>query len=160
MNEPLWKLLRPDINSIQIDRILLNDINLNYSNADSAKAFHWKFEHCSATIDNTRIDSAATADTSRILFTKDIAIVFNNIKMQMPDALYSIESKQLHYSSEKKTLSAEDFKLHTVLNRQATYRKIGYDKDLFSLDFPKFKLTDFQIPLWINKNILSIGTLE
>ena len=160
MNEPLWKLLQPDISSIKIDRILLNDINLNYSNADSATAFHWKFEHCSATIDNIRIDSAATADTSRMLFTKDIAIVFNNIKMQMPDALYSIESKQLHYSSEKRTLTAEDFKLQTVLNRQATYRKIGYDKDLFSLDFPKLNLIDFQLPLWINKNILSIGTLE
>ena len=160
MNEPLWKLLQPDIRAIKIDRILLNDINLNYSNADSATAFHWKFEHCSATIDDTRVDSASTADTSRILFTKDIAIIFNNIKLQTPDALYSIESKQLHYSSQKARLVADDFKLHTVLSRQETYKKLGYDKDLFTLNLPKFTLENFQIPSWINTNVLSIGAVE
>lgn len=160
LNKPLWKLLQPDIHSIKIDRILLDDVNLNYSNADSATAFHWKFEHCSAIVDDTRVDSVAAADTSRILSTKNISIVFNNIKLQTPDALYAIESKQLNYSSEKRTLKAEDFKLHTVLNRQATYKKLGYDKDLFTLDFAEFTLTDFQLPLWINRNILSIGTIE
>jgi hypothetical protein len=157
---PLWKLLHPDIRSIKIDRIILNDINLNYSNADSATAFHWKFEHCSASIDDTKIDSISTADTSRILFTKDIAIIFNNVKLQTPDALYAIEAKRIHFSSQKEILVAEDFQLHTALSRQATYRKLGYDKDLFSLQVPKFTLKNFQLPSWINKNSLHIGTLE
>lgn len=160
VNQPLWKLLQPDIQSIFIDRILLNDINLNYSNADSAKAFHLKFEHCSATVDNTKVDSAAAADTSRILFTKDISILFDNIKLQTPDALYGIEAKQLRYSSEKKLLAADDFKLHPVLGQQAFYNKIGYDKDRYALDFPKLELINFQFPQWINRNTLSADTIE
>lgn len=159
-NEPLWKLLEPDIKALQIDHILLNDINLNYFNADSAKAFHFKFEHCSATIDDTKIDSISTADTSRILFTKDISILFNNINLQTPDALYKIEAKQLRYSSQKQLLAADDFKLHPVLNQQAFYKKIGYDKDRFALDFTKMEFINFQLPLWINRNIISVDTIE
>ena len=159
-DQPLWKSLQPDIHSIKIDRILLNDINLNYSNADSAKAFRWKFEHCAATIDDTRVDSASAADKSRILFTKDISIIFNNIKLRTPDALYAIESKQIHYSSAQKTLEAEDLSLHSVFNRQSFYNKVGYDKDLFTLNFPKLKLSDFELPFWIDRNMISAGTLE
>jgi hypothetical protein len=159
-NEPLWKLLEPDIKSLEIDHILLNDINLNYFNADSAKAFHFKFEHCSATIDDTKIDSTATADTSRILFTKDISILFNNINLQTPDELYHLEARQLRYSSQKQLLAADDLKLHPVLSQQAFYKKTGYDKDRFALDFPKIEFINFQLPQWINRNIISTDTIE
>ena len=158
-NKPLWKLLEPDIKSLEIDQILLNDINLNYFNADSAKAFHFKFEHCSATIDDTKIDSTAAADTSRMLFTKDIAIFFNDINLQTPDAFYQIEAKQLRYSSQKQSLAADDFKLNPVLSQQEFYKKAGYDKDRFALDFQKVEFINFQLPLWINRNIISIDTI-
>lgn len=159
-NQPLWKLLQPDIQSIDVDKIILNDISLNYANADSATAFKWKFDHCSAIVDNTRIDSAATGDTSRIAFSKNVSIQFNNIKLQTADASYAIEAKQLWYSSEKKIVEAEDFKLQPVLGQQAFYRKIGYDKDRYSLEFPKLKFINFQLPQWISQNMLTIDTIS
>jgi len=159
-NEPLWKLLQPDIQAININRIMLNDINLTYSNADSARAFHWKFEHCSATIDNTKVDSLAFADTTRTLYTKDISILFNKIKLQTSDALYAIEAKQLRYSSKSQSLIADDLKLNPVLGQQAFYKKIGYDKDRFALNFPKLEFINFRLPLFIKRNIISADTIE
>jgi hypothetical protein len=159
-NQPLWKLLQPEILSIDVDKIILNDISLNYTNADSATAFKWKFDHCSAIVDHTKVDSTATADTSRIAFSKNVSIQFNNIKLQTADASYAIEAKQLWYSSEKKIIEAEDFTLHPVLGQQAFYRKVGYDKDRYSLEFPKLKFINFQLPQWISQNMLTIDTID
>ncbi|MGC4035555.1 MAG: hypothetical protein QM764_06300 [Chitinophagaceae bacterium] len=159
-NDPLWKLLEPDIKAIGVDHILLNDINLNYFNADSAKAFHFKFEHCSATIDDIKIDSSATNDSSRILFTKDISVLFNNIKLQTPDALYAIESKQLRYSSQKQIVAADEFKLHPVLSHAEFYKKVGNDRDLYNLNFEKLEFINFQLPNFINRNLISADTLS
>ncbi|MES1216402.1 MAG: hypothetical protein ABUT20_12875 [Bacteroidota bacterium] len=160
VNDPLWKLIRPDIKSISISKIILDDININYTNADSAKAFKWKFEHCSTIIDNTKVDSASSADKSRILFSKNVSIQFNDIKLNTVDGLYAVEAKKLWYSSAAKNVEVDSFKFHPILGQQAFYKKVGIDKDRFNLDFPGIRLVNFQLPQWINSDILEVDTID
>jgi len=157
---PLWKLIQPDISSISIAKIVLDDVGITYTNADSARAFKWKFEHCSTIIDNTKVDSASSMDKERILFSKNVSIQFNDIKLQTSDGLYAIETKKLWYSSSEKIVEFEDFKFHPLAGIKAFYNKVGYDKDRFNLDLPKIRLVNFQLPQWINSNVLSIDSVN
>ncbi|MCW3118265.1 MAG: hypothetical protein JWM28_2347, partial [Chitinophagaceae bacterium] len=159
-NDPFWKLIQPDIQSINISKIILDDVSISYTNADSARAFKWKFEHCSTIIDNTKVDSASSMEKDRILFSKNVSIQFNDIKLQTGDGLYAIEAKKLWYSSAAKNVEFENFRFHPLAGQKAFYSKVGYDKDRFNLEFPKIRLVNFQLPQWINRNILSVDTVD
>ena len=159
-NDPLWKLIQPDIKSISINKIILDNVSINYTNADSARAFKWKFEHCSTIIDNTNVDSASSMDKDRILFSKNVSIQFNDIKLQTSDGLYAIEAKKLWYSSAAKNVEFESFKFHPLAGQKAFYNKVGYDKDRFNLDFPKIRMINFLLPQLINSNILEVDTVD
>jgi len=158
-NVPLWKLLQPEIKSISINKIVLDDLSINYTNADSAKAFKWKFEHCSSIIDNTMIDSVSVGDKDRILFSKNVSIQFTDVKLQTSDGLYAIETTKLWYSSAAKNVEFENFALHPVKTK-TFYNDVGYDKDRFNLFFPRIRMVDFHLPQWINDNVLSIDTVH
>ena len=158
-NVPLWKLIQPEIKSININKILLDDLSINYTNADSATAFKWKFEHCSTIIDNTVVDSVSAGDNDRILFSKNVSIQFTDVKLQTSDGLYAIETKKLWYSSAAKNIEFEDFTLHPVKSK-TFYKDVGYDKDRFNLIFPRIRMVDFHLSQWINDNILYIDTVH
>lgn len=157
--QPLWKTLRPDIDGIAIDRIMLDDINLNYSNADSAKAFTFKLEHLSAVLDNTNVDSVSATDTSRILFTKNIFLQLKKTRLQTADALYTMDVKNLEYSSLSREINIDSFYFRPVGNIQSFYKQVGLDKDRFNLSFPKIKLVNFYLPGFIHDNQLLIDTV-
>jgi len=118
---------------------MLDDINLNYSNADSAKAFTFKLEHLSAVLDNTNVDSVSATDTSRILFTKNIFLQLKKTRLQTADALYTMDVKNLEYSSLTREINIDSFYFRPVGNIQSFYKQVGLDKDRFNLSFPKIK---------------------
>lgn len=158
--QPLWKSLQPDIVGIAIDRIMLDDINLNYSNADSATAFKFKLEHLSAILDNTNVDSVSATDTSRILFSKNIFLQLKETRLQTADALYALDVKNLEYSSLSREINIDSFRFRPLGNIQSFYKQVGLDKDRFNLSFPKMRLVNFYLPRFINENELLIDTVH
>jgi hypothetical protein len=146
--QPLWKVIENDISEIRIGKFILDSVKLHYSNADSAKAFRWQFDHCSASFDNIRIDSAGHSDSDRIMFTKNMAIVFNEVRLRTVDSLYWINADKIFYTSEKDLLDVQKFSMHPAMTTEEFYRKVGKQKDRYdlkvaSLDFSNFKLERF-----------------
>src|SRR5690242_14761821 len=97
----------------------------------------------SALLDNTKVDSASSGDTSRILFTKNIFLQLIDTRLQTADGLYAIESKKLEYSSLSGEVNIDSFRFRPLMGIQAFYKKVGLDKDRFNLNFPKIKMVNF-----------------
>ena len=108
---PLWKSIQPTIKSISIDKVDFNGIKLLYRNADTSEAIKLQFDRCEAFFKDIRIDSLASLDTSRIAFAKSMDIKFNDLKFRTPDSSYKMKAEIIHYSSAKKYLEIQDFKL-------------------------------------------------
>jgi len=157
---PLWQSLQPDINNIAIDRIVLDNLNLSYKNADSATAFRWDFENCDAIIQSVRVDSSSAADTTRILYTKDISIAFNDVNLRTTDSLYEIKAAQIAYSTQKNSVLIDSFKLRPLLEPVAFYKKRGMQGDYFNIGLDHFKIYGFHLPRWINDNTLDVDSMH
>src|SRR6202022_585986 len=106
---PLWKAIRNDIKQITVKKLLLDSIKISYTNADSARAFRWQFDNCSASLENIRIDSIGQSDSNRIMFTKNVAIIFNDVRLRTVDSLYRITASKIFYTSEKRQLNVKEF---------------------------------------------------
>lgn len=130
--EPLWKRMQPHLRSIQIGRIVLENVRFSYEAADGSRKFLFSYEQGAARLENIMIDSAAYADTSRFLFARNIYADFRHIEMFTRDSLYSIAMEELHYSSGERKTAVKNFRLKPVFSSDYMKKKAGHQVDVYS----------------------------
>lgn len=152
--KPLWKSIENDIREIRVGKFLLDSVKLHYSNADSAKGFRWQFDHCSASFDNIRIDSVGDSDSNRILFSRNMAIVFNQVRLSTVDSLYWINADKIFYTSEKPVLDVQQFTMRPAVSPTEFYKKMGKQKDMYDISLASLTFTNFRLDRFINDDQL------
>jgi hypothetical protein len=157
---PLWKALQPTINGIAIDRINLDGIKLLYRNADTSDAIKLQFDKCIGLFDDIRIDSAASADTARIAFTRSINLQFNDLKFRTPDSAYKMKAELISYSSRAKTFEVVDFKIQPTLeDRESFYKAATRQQTMYVIEYDRMKLTNIHLDYFINNNIIAADSV-
>jgi hypothetical protein len=156
---PLWKAIQPNINSIYVDRVRLNGIKLLYRNADTSESIKLQFDRCDAHFNNIRIDSASSEDSTRIAFTKEISLRFEDLKFRTPDSLYKMKAKGISYSSVARSLEIDSFKLQPTLEKE-DYYKAGYKKSsLYYIGFQKVRFVNVHLDHFIHSNIIDADSV-
>ncbi len=158
--DPLWKLIQPDIRSISIDRVHCADLKVKYQNIDSAKSFRWQFDKCNIFFSDIRVDSLSALDSTRLLFAKNVALTANEIKMKTPDGLYNLLAENIYYTSAARSLEVKQFDLHPAVSQRDFINHFGYQHELYKLKFPVIRLRNFVLPAWISRNKLQADTAE
>lgn len=148
--QPFWKMMRPKITSIAVDRIKLDGVKLLYRNADTSDAVKLQFDKCIGLFDDIRIDSTASADTARIGFTKSINLQFNELKFRTPDSSYKLKADMLTYSSRARTFEVVNFKIQpTLKEREDFYRDATRQQTMYVVAYDRLKLTNVRLePLY------------
>lgn len=85
--KPLWKLIQPDIKNVSVNDVFLENVRFSYISAGSSNSFVWKFDSCFAAINDIRIDSASSADTTRLIFAQKVMLRLENARFQTADSL-------------------------------------------------------------------------
>jgi hypothetical protein len=150
---PLWKAVQPRIKSITIDKIKLDGVKLLYRNADTSESVKLQFDRCEAVFNNIRIDSIATADTSRIGFAKELSMQFYDLKFRTPDSTYKMKAELINYSSVSKTLQINDFKLQPTLEENF-FKYAAVQKSSYVVEFEEIKFTNLLLDRFIHNNII------
>jgi hypothetical protein len=159
-DEPLWKLIQPNIRDINISSVRCDDLKMTYQNADSATSFRWAFNKCNVMFSGIRVDSASANDSSRLLFAKNVGLTAEDIKMKTPDGLYYLFANKIVYTSSDRELLVKDFDFHPTMNQQQFNRHWGYEHELYKLKIPLIELKNFQLPQWISYNRLRVDTVK
>lgn len=158
-DQPLWKSIQPNIESITVDRIRLDGIKLLYRNADTAESVKLQFDECNALFEDIRIDSASTYDTTRIGFTKDISLRFHDLKFRTADSTYKMKAEWITYSSKDKILEVDSFKLQPTLEREDFYKVNPAQHSLYYVEFQKVRFVNTRLDRFINNDVISADSL-
>ncbi|HWH69489.1 MAG TPA: hypothetical protein VNT26_08900, partial [Candidatus Sulfotelmatobacter sp.] len=139
---PLWKTIRPALTRITIDRVNLDGIKLLYRYADTSQSMKLQFDTCYAKFKDIRIDSTGTADTGRIFFAREVEMRFRDLKFRSPDSVNKLKAEQIVYSSRRRTLEVQDFKIQPTrkdpvefyawIRRQKVMNTVEFDRAVFS----------------------------
>ena len=156
---PLWKAIQPKINSIYVGRIKLEGIKLLYTNADTSESVKLQFDRCDALFDDIQIDSASNYDTTRVGFTKDIAMRFNDLKFRTQDSLYKMKAKWITYSSKSRILEVDSFKLQPTLDKEDFYKAHNTQTSLYYVNFEKVRYVNIRLDHFIHNNIIDADSL-
>ncbi len=159
-NDPVWKQIRPDIQGISVNDIVLDNLAISYRQVDSARAFQFNLEKCHAAFHDIQVDSIAGADPERILFTRDIGLLLQNIKLQTADSMYTYEAQQVVYSSKDRSVGVQQFKLYPAVDKATFYKKLGHQKEMYDVVLPSVRLGNVQLPVFIRDNELLVDTIS
>ncbi|HUQ96443.1 MAG TPA: hypothetical protein VM010_02175 [Chitinophagaceae bacterium] len=157
---PLWKMVQPSINGIAVNRINLDGVKLLYRNADTSDAIKLQFDKCIGLFDDIRIDSLASADTTRIAFTKSINLQFNDLKFRTPDSSYKMKADVISYSSRANVFEVVNFKIQpTLKDKDEFYAAATRQKTMYVIEYDRMKLTNIRLDRFLNNNIIAADTV-
>lgn len=148
---PLWKAMEPKIKSIEIGRISLQGVKMNYKNADTSE-LKLEFEGCDAAFDDIRIDSTAALDTARVGFTRSINLRFEEVKFRTKDSVYKFKADTVTYSSRDKLLEIRDFKFQPTLKKEAFYEGRTQQQTMYVIKFDRIRFTNLYLDHFIRTN--------
>ncbi len=157
-NIPLWKAIEPKIKSIDIKRIRLEQVKMNYKNADTSESLKLEFEGCNALIRDIRIDSASNTDTSRIGFAKSIQLQIEEVKYRNQDSSYKLKIDTVDYSSTEKLLRLKNFKWQPTLEKEQFYALRTVQEPMYIVKFDQIFLRNFRLDHFIRNNLIDPGS--
>jgi hypothetical protein len=158
--KPLWKLLKPKINSIAIDRVDLNGVKLLYNNADTSESLKLQFDTCFGLFSHILIDSTTAEDKTRVGYAKEVSLNFRDLKFRSADSMSKLKAEVISYSSKDKLFEIVDFKMQpTLKDKEEYYKAIGIRKDMKVIEFTKLSFTNFQLDQFIHENVIEADSV-
>lgn len=148
--EPLWKLIRPKIKDLAIDKIALNGIRFLYRDAADSNASQLQFERCDAAFQKIRVDSAAVADTARIGYVENFSLAFKGLSARSPDSLYQMKADTVSYASADRYLTVQKFSLQPTLDKDR--RMDSFRKSWYSVSFDKVSFNGLRLDRYLRLN--------
>lgn len=156
---PVWKAIQPKILSIFVRKINLDGIKLLYKNADTSESVKLQFDRCDALFEDILIDSAAASDTTRIGFTKEISMKFNDLKYRTSDSTYKMKAEWIKYSSKDRTLEVDSFKLQPTLEKEDFYGAANRQTALYNIEFAKVRFVNTRLDHFIHNNVIDADSV-
>jgi hypothetical protein len=156
---PVWKAIQPKILSIFVGKIKLDGIKMLYRNSDTSESVKLQFDRCDALFENILIDSAAASDTTRIGFTKEISMKFNDLKFRTSDSTYKMKAEWIKYSSKDRTLEVDSFKLQPTLEKEDFYGAANRQTALYHIEFAKVRFVNTRLDHFIHNNIIDADSV-
>lgn len=156
---PVWKAIQPKISSIYVGKIKLEGIKLLYKNVDTSESVKLQFDRCDALFKDILIDSAASMDSNRVGFTKEIAMKFNDLKFRTADSTYKMKAKWITYSSKERTLEVDSFKLQPTLDKEDFYSAASRQTSLYYIEFAKVRFVNTRLDHFIHYNVIDADSV-
>lgn len=156
---PLWKAIKPKIESIYVGKIKLEGIKLLYKNVDTSESVKLQFDRCDASFDDIMVDSSASFDTTRVGFTKDIYLKFHDLKFRTSDSTYKMKAEWITYSSKQKRLEIDSFKLQPTLDKEDFYSAANRQTSLYYIEFAKAKFINTRLDHFIHNDVIEADSV-
>lgn len=158
--QPLWKSIRPKINSISVGEIRLEGVKMLYKMTDTSQSVKLQFDTCNAVFSNVRIDSLSASDVNRIGYAKDVSLRFFDLKFRSPDSSYKLKAKLIDFSSKDKLLTIDSFKLQpTLKDKESFYAATPFQKTISVIEYKKLSFTNFQLAKFIHNDAIIADSL-
>lgn len=156
---PVWRAIQPKISSIYVGEINLDGIRLLYKNADTSESVKLEFSRCDARFSDILVDSAAAFDTTRIGFTREISMRFNDLSYRTSDSTYNMKAGWIAYSSRSRTLEVDNFTMQPTLATKDFYEAANRQTSLYHISLPKVRFVNTRLDHFIHSNVIEADSV-
>lgn len=154
------ELIKNVFKELKINSISLQDVDFTFVNKSNKVEKQTSLKNLNIKINDLLIDSLSSQDKSRVYYTKNVQIEINKYQIATPDSLYDVKMSNLSFSTLKNELSLNEVKLEPRLNKVQFYKKVGYAKDRFDLEFNHIVIKDVDFDLFLKQQRLFAQSLS
>ena len=121
--------------------IIKPDVTYHFVGPDDS--FYCYLKGGRITLHDWKLDPDAKKDTSRFIFAKSGHIQLDSFIYSVPGSLYGMKSSNLDFNTAGDSINLKNIMLTPLENREAFYKEVGHQKEIYNLVFPSIKLVGF-----------------
>ena len=130
----MYRQILGNMDLIQVDSVLITGAQLRTSNRNTGKLII-EVNNIDVSLLDVKVDSISSADSTRILFSKDVNVNIAKIAWPSPNRLYDYIAGNISLNSTAATLSVNQFLVKPRLGENAFVNAIPTQDDRFNFFF-------------------------
>lgn len=154
----VYEQLLGSLRLIQADTILISGAQITTASRKTNKT-SLRLQDVSITLVDVKIDSAGSADTSRLLFAKEISIHSGKLAWSSADKLYNYSADSISVTSASRVLRVNKFRIAPTLNEEAFVKALPAQGDRFDVVMNTIQLQNINLQQLLEENILADNML-
>ena len=151
-NEEIYKQILGDLNMIQVDTVEISGAHIITKTLKTGKE-NIQLKNASIRLMDVAVDSVASRDDSRLVFSKQIFLSAEKVSWTSDDNLYNFVSDSIVINTSDRSASAKDFLIKPTLSEDAFVRKLRAQDDRFDFSFGHIAIYNLDMPALFNERV-------
>lgn len=154
--EDLYPAIDKVLRSIQVQQLNLSNGSLDIAEYNKGLQSKLSAGVQEAHITNFVLDSAASSNEEKILYSDKIDISLQDYSLRLSDELHLLEADELNFSTESREISARGFRV----TQDSSSSKLSESRMLYQAEVPLIHLQGIDMLKAYNQNMLNIASLQ
>lgn len=146
------------LNQISVDTVAITGAQIKTSNLKTNRT-GIELNNVSVFLVDVKVDSVANADTTRLLFSKEIMIGCENLQWMSDNKLYKYTAKEVWLQSATNTVGIKSFSLDPQLGEEAFVKSLPTQDDRFDFSFTDIRLKNLDFRQLLAEEIMADSIL-
>ncbi len=156
-DKEIYEQILGNLNLIKLDSVTISGAKITTKDLRSGKT-SVRFTNTSISLVDVAVDSAANADSTRLLFAKEINLDCERFSWQSEDHFYDYQVDSISFRSEGSNITIKNFLVKPLLSESEFVKKAPFQTDRldFIINNIQLKNTDF---LKLNEEVIKADTM-
>lgn len=150
----VYEQILGNLNLIKIDTLMISNASITTRDIKTGKA-KVELKHTSVRLQDVKVDSSAWADTTRLLFSKEIDILSSGVSWKSSEKPYSFGIDSVHLNSVTRQVYIGRFHIDPLLPEDAFIRSLPRQEDRFDFSIKGITISNMDFPALFNEEIFA-----
>jgi hypothetical protein len=150
----IFEQILGNLNLIQADTILISGAQIN-SRSQKIKKISVGIRDVSMTLVDVKIDSISNADTTRMLFAKQVSITCGKLTWSSPNKFYNYIFDSISINSASSHLEIKNFRVTPTMGEDAFVNAIPVQDYRYDLSFSNIRMQNIDMPQLFDERIIA-----
>jgi len=144
-NEEIYKQILGDLNKIQVDTVEISGASIITKTLKSGKE-NIRLKNASIRLMEVAVDSVASNDDDRLLFSRQIALSVENVSWVSDDNFYKFVSDSIVINTSARSAYINSFHIKPTLSEDEFVKKRRTQDDRFDFSFGRITIHNLDMP--------------
>ena len=154
----IFEQILGNLNLIQADTILISGAQIN-SRSQEIKKRSVEIRDVSMTLVDVKIDSISNADTTRMLFAKQVSITCGKLAWLSPNKFYNYIADSISINSASSHLEVKNFRVTPTMDENVFVNAIPVQDYRYDLSFGNIRMQNINMPQLFDERIIADSVL-